>query len=166
MLLGLMQDRRCAGVEGQLSQVAAHVDTLTNAYQASTASVNKEATAEKFFTQRDKSVIYQRQSALHTKDQVTRVSKIARISKDQFENQKEEIEGQLFELFKEKPAWKTADVAKALRVNNSQATMLLAPIAAKVQSGPCRGEWTLKPEYRQEANPATGTTVDSLQDGS
>lgn len=103
--------RWCAGLEGQLSQVAAHVDTLTNAYQASTASVNKEATAEKFFTQRDKSVIHQRQSALHTKDQVTRVSKIARISKDQFEKQKDEIEGQLFELFKEKPAWKTADVA-------------------------------------------------------
>lgn len=73
--------------------------------------MNKEATTEKFFTQRDKSVIHQRQSALHAKDQVTRVSKIARISKDQFEKQKEEIEGQLFELFKEKPAWKTADVA-------------------------------------------------------
>lgn len=73
--------------------------------------MNKEATTEKFFTQRDQSVIHQRQSALHAKDQVTRVSKIARISKDQFEKQKEEIEGQLFELFKEKPAWKTADVA-------------------------------------------------------
>lgn len=100
-----------AGLEGQLSQVTAHVDSLTNAYQASTASVNKEATAEKFFTQRDKSVIHQRQSALHAKDQVTRVSKIVRISKDQFEKQRDEIEGQLFELFKEKPAWKAADVA-------------------------------------------------------
>ena len=91
--------------------MTAHVDTLSNAYQASTASVNKEATAEKFFTQRDQSVIHQRQSALNARDQVTRVNKIAKISKDQFEKQKEEIEGQLFELFKEKPAWKTADVA-------------------------------------------------------
>lgn len=53
---------------------------------------------------------------------------------------------------------------KALRINNSQATMLLAPIAAKVQSGPCRGEWTLKPEYRQEANPAAGAAAHDPQD--
>lgn len=41
--------------------------------------------------------------------------------------------------------------------------MLLAPIAAKVQSGPCRGEWTLKPEYRQEANPGAEAPGDAGQ---
>ena len=39
---------------------------------------------------------------------------------------------------------------RLLKLNNSQASQLLSGIAVKVQNGPLRGEWSLKPEYRQE----------------
>lgn len=41
-------------------------------------------------------------------------------------------------------------VQRLLKLNNSQASQILSAIALKVQNGPLRGEWSLKPEYRQE----------------
>lgn len=90
------------------------MDTLSEEYKASTATAHKEASSEKHFTKHDTSLVFQRQAALNTHSAVTHVAKHAKISKDVFEKKKEEIEGELFELFKDKPAWKTADIAVCL----------------------------------------------------
>jgi hypothetical protein len=91
--------------------LSAHVDTLSEAYKASTATAHKEANAEKHFTKHDSSLVFQRQAALNQFAAVTKVQKHAKIGKEAFESKREEIEGELFELFKDKAAWKTADVA-------------------------------------------------------
>lgn len=101
----------CAALEGETVPLSAHVDTLSEEYKAYTATAHKEANAEKHFTKHDSSLVFQRQAALNQQAAVTKVQKHAKIGKEAFESKREEIEGELFELFKDKPAWKTADVA-------------------------------------------------------
>lgn len=148
----LFSSKKDAGVtlEGETVPLSAHVDSFSDVYKAATATANKEANAEKHFTKHDNSLVFQRQAALNQTAAVTRVQKHAKIGKEAFESRREEIEGELFELFKDKPAWKTADVARLLKLSNAQASQLLTAIAVKVQNGPLRGEWSLKPEYRQD----------------
>lgn len=100
-----------AALEGETVPLSAHVDSFSDVYKAATATANKEANAEKHFTKHDNSLVFQRQAALNQTAAVTRVQKHAKIGKEAFESRREEIEGELFELFKDKPAWKTADVA-------------------------------------------------------
>jgi hypothetical protein len=105
-----------AALEGETVQLSAQVDTLSEEYKASTATANKEANAEKHFTKHDTNLVFERQAALNQQAAVTKVQKHAKIGREEFESKREEIEGELFELFKDKPAWKTADVAVRLPV--------------------------------------------------
>jgi hypothetical protein len=100
-----------AALEGKTVQLAAHVDTMSEEYKAATATANREAAAEKYFTKHDTSLVFERQGALNTEAAVTKVQKHKKISKEQFELNKDDIEGKMFDLFKDKAAWKTADVA-------------------------------------------------------
>lgn len=104
----------CAALEGETVPLAARVDTLSEEYKASTATAHKEANAEKHFTKHDSSLVFERQAALNQQAAVTKVQKHAKIGKEAFQQKREEIEGELFELFKDKPAWKTADIAVRL----------------------------------------------------
>jgi hypothetical protein len=181
--------------------LAVQRDLHSEAYLRERKAAVAEANAEKYFTQGDTSLLVQRHDALNRAHDVTRVEKHQKIGKEEFESRRQELEGTLFEMFKERERWKAKDVAvrstyaeassccacryllrhwalpanhgdrqrefthtqclklvcvqRSLELSHPNATLLLNGIADKVKSGPARGEWVLKPAYRQpeEATP-------------
>jgi hypothetical protein len=74
------------------------------------AAATAEANAEKYFTQFDPTAPG-RLDALHTQNDITRVEKHKRMAKVVFEGKKEELEGNLFDMFRLKEHWHLKDVA-------------------------------------------------------
>lgn len=97
-------------MEGRGDLVMVKPDLHNAAYAKQRAAANAEASAEKYFTKTDTS-LPQRLDALNRADNVTRVQKHKKIAKAEFEGSRQELEGTLFEMFKERERWKIKDVA-------------------------------------------------------
>ena len=100
-----------AALEGAAEALVAKPDLDNEQYVQQQAAANAEANAEKYQTQGDTSQLVMRHDALHRKDDVTRVERHKKLGKAEFESRQQELEGTLFEMFKEKERWKVKEVA-------------------------------------------------------
>jgi transcription initiation factor TFIIF subunit beta len=60
---------------------------------------------------------------------------------------REDVKKRLFDLFHEKKYWKTKNLAEETDQPDQFVNEILSEIAIKVESGPHRKCWMLKPEY-------------------
>jgi hypothetical protein len=126
MLLGLPQIlhrislkfNTFAAIEGH-ANIQGVRPALDAAYAKQRATATADANAERYYTEVDQTGV-QRQDALNATINVTLVEKHKKLAKEEFLGRKEDLEGELFMMFKKKDHWVIKDVQVCLLLGNGQ----------------------------------------------
>jgi hypothetical protein len=97
-----------AAIEGQAS-IQAVRPSLDATYTKQRAKATSDANAEKYYTEVDQAGVM-RQDALNATINITAVERHKKLAKEEFLGRKEDLEGELFTMFKKKDHWVIKDV--------------------------------------------------------
>jgi hypothetical protein len=97
-----------AEIEGQ-ANIQAVRPSLDATYTKQRAKAASDANAEKYYTEVDQTGVM-RQDALNAKINITAVERHKKLAKEEFQGRKEDLEGELFTMFKKKDHWVIKDV--------------------------------------------------------